>query len=108
MYWLVGNSSFGRASAGCNNDGLRRSRHKRGAVIGEGPDAGQIILQRAGQGRTSQDKGGEGEDEAEGPHLTVSGLPVGSIGRLVGALITIRGFRRSASKRIMVSSGRRI
>ena len=51
---------------------------------------------------------GEGQDEAEGPHLTVSGLGAGVVRRLVVGLITIRCFRMSALKREMVSSGRRI
>ena len=43
-------------------------------MIGEGTDARQVLVGRTSHRGTSQDEG-EGEDEAGGPHLTVSGCP---------------------------------
>ena len=55
----------------------------RGTIIGESSDPGQAIFRGARHRRTGQHKG-EGEDEADGPHLTVSGL---SLWRLAPLLL---------------------
>ncbi|MDP1583642.1 MAG: hypothetical protein Q8M18_09465 [Bradyrhizobium sp.] len=70
LVWL------GIASAGCDDDGLNGSLGSSGdrrAVIGEGTDARHPVFGRTGHRGASQHEG-EGKDEAEGPHLTVSDL----------------------------------
>jgi hypothetical protein len=70
----------------------------RRTVVGEGTDSGQTAIRRTSQRGTSHHKD-EGEDEAYGPHLTVSGCQVlGAVRRLLAALITITCFLSSASK----------
>src|SRR5882724_7633614 len=59
-------------SVGSNKHRLRSRDCNRRAAVGEGADAGQIVLRRTRHRGTSQDEG-EGEDEADGAHLTVSG-----------------------------------
>jgi hypothetical protein len=66
-------------------------------MIGEGADTRQRLIRGASHRGPSQDKG-EGEDEAEGPHLTVSGCRAGIARRLVVPLITSGCFRTSAPK----------
>jgi hypothetical protein len=61
---------FSCASTGRNNDSLGSDRR---AVIGEGADARQTAIQRTGDRGASQHEG-EGKKEAEGSHLTVSGV----------------------------------
>lgn len=51
-------------------------------MIGEGADTRQRLIRGASHRGPSQDKG-EGKDEAEGPHLTVSGCRAGIARRLV-------------------------
>ena len=69
------------ASAGRNNESLR-CRCDRRTIIRERADARQTAIRRASQCGTSQDEN-QGENEAEGLHLTVSGLPAGAISRFV-------------------------
>src|SRR6266481_8105853 len=86
----------GVPSVGGNNHwGGGRDRR---AAIGEGADAGQTVIRGTSQ-RGSNHHKGQGEDEAYGPHLTVSGCQVSSaVRRFVAALITISCFLSSAPK----------
>src|SRR6185312_13113190 len=61
-------------SLGCHDHRQGRRRRNRRTIIGEGTDARQLLIGGTSHRGTSQDKG-EGEDEAGGPHLTVSGCP---------------------------------
>jgi hypothetical protein len=93
--------------AGRDNDRWGRGDDRRTGV-GECADAGQAGVGRTGQRGTSQNES-EGEDETDGSHLTVSGFAWPTLSAVVVAdLITIGRFRRSAPKRKMVSSPRRI
>jgi hypothetical protein len=76
---------------------LGRRRRNRRAIVGEGTHARQVLVGGTSHRGTSQDEG-EGEDEADGAHLTVSGCVAGSARRLVGHLITVGCFRTSAPK----------
>jgi hypothetical protein len=55
------------------------------------------VIRRTSHRGTCQDEGG-GEDEADGPHLTVSGSGAGGPRRFVGEVITNGCFRISAPK----------
>src|SRR5665647_227249 len=109
MMAFTGNTvGFSCGLARRNDDGAGRRGDGRGAVIGEGADARQAAIGRTGHRGASQHEGGC-KDEAEGPHLTVSGCPPPALSAvLVGPLITMRRFRSSAPKRKMVSSPGRI
>ena len=75
----------------------RRGRNRR-ALIGKRTDTRQVPIRRTSHRGTSQDKG-KGEDEAGGPHLTVSGCPwPGCARRLVDPVIASGCFRTSAPK----------
>ncbi|WP_154073492.1 hypothetical protein [Bradyrhizobium erythrophlei] len=64
--------------------------------MGEGADARQAALDRTSHRRADENEG-ECKDNAEGSHLTVSGYHRLSA-VVVGVLITMRRFRRSAPK----------
>jgi hypothetical protein len=51
----------------------RMRGHNRGTIVGEGSDPGQTIFSGTRRRRTGHHKN-EGKDQADGPHLTVSGL----------------------------------
>jgi hypothetical protein len=70
---LTATSLFSCASAGGNYDRLRYVSDDRRAIIRERAVARQVAIRQTGQCGSSQDEG-ESEDEAEGPHLTVSGF----------------------------------
>src|SRR5436190_888739 len=86
-----------RRSVGSDKHRQRRRNRDRRAVVGEGADARQALIGRTSHRGTSQDEG-EGENEADGPHLTVSGFGARRPRRFVGKVITNGCFRLSAPK----------
>jgi hypothetical protein len=72
-------------------------RRDRRTIVGESANTRQTDVWRTCHRRTGQHEG-KGEDQADGPHLTVSGsVPVALEAPVfVGRLITMTGFRSSA------------
>jgi len=64
---------------GDDDEGVRRPNRR--TIVGEGANARQTIFYGARHRRTGQHKG-EGENEADRPHLTVSGVPCGAWRRI--------------------------
>src|SRR6185312_8153416 len=60
---------------------MRRGRDRR-AIVGKSSNSGQTRFSRTGHRGASHDEG-EGEDQAHGPHLTVSGFSVSAFGAVI-------------------------
>jgi hypothetical protein len=80
------------------HDNRLGSRHcNRRAIKGEGAGARNTLIGQTRYRGTYQNEG-EGEDEADGPHVTVSGFGARRPRRFVGKVITNGCFRLSAPK----------
>jgi hypothetical protein len=89
---------FGSVSAeGRNDDSLGCRGDDRRAAIGESADTRQAGFRGTNDRGNSQHEG-EGKDETEGSHLTVSSIRRRRFRRFVVGLITIGRFRSSAPK----------